>query len=165
MAHFGRGDIQVLVVWPETTACASTRSGPAAVARRLWNVASPVLRIARADTYKGRCRNSGPRRGRSGLGDLPDPCPLLAFVSPLQELRVSLTSSSADEARAHDVGVIDASLACARWPWPHWAETNEAKMTDPDTVARTYLQAWNERDESRRNAQLEDHWTRDEATD
>jgi len=34
-------------------------------------------------------------------------------------------------------------------------------MTDPETVARTYLQTWNETDQARRHARLEDHWTRD----
>ena len=58
--------------------------------------------------------------------------------------------------------VIDGSLAHAHdCRAALGGETNEANMTDPDTVARTYLQAWNETDESRRNAQLEDNWTRD----
>jgi SnoaL-like domain len=39
--------------------------------------------------------------------------------------------------------------------------TDEAKMTDPDIVARTYLQTWNETDKLRRNTWLEDKWTRD----
>ena len=57
-------------------------------------------------------------------------------------------------------GVIT-RCACARCLAALGGETNEAKMTDPDTLARAYLQAWNERDDSRRNAQLEDNWTRD----